>query len=300
MREIANKHGDVANDYAVAKSLNERVWKILWHVADLYPFYEKDLDKINRNYIYLVQELSEIYANNKELQGIEPKPTWQLYKQIDGHEKSIAELQDDRTGDTGQTHTAEVKRLCIIKGKEEPALNVRQKKLITEADEIIAVLTKEAEEERKHLQALQQQRLAEEANPQGKPSTNALSVPKPQKVTPHPLKPVHYTDSKGVLALSPTVSVAIVANGKVKRPDGEKYMQCVVMGKLFKSVNTIKRGVFFRTVLSVNDNKIDKKAEKKIRNAVDEINKKVVAVGGPDNLIKVQNKKVFVNGSYLE
>lgn len=134
-----------------------------------------------------------------------------------------------------------------------------------------------------------------------KPVANdAAPTPVPNTVTPHPLKPIHYTDSKGVLALSPTLSVAIVANGKIKRPDGEKYMQCVVMGKLFKSVNSLKRGVFFRTILSVNDNRIDKKAEKKIRNAVAEINNKVAAVGGPDNLVKVQNKKVFVNGSYLE
>lgn len=292
---------DIANDYAVAKSLNERVWKILWYVADLYPFYEKDLDKINRNYIFLVQELSEIYTNNKELQDVQPKPAWQRYKQIDGHEKSIADLQDDRTGDTGQTHTAEVKRLCIVKGKEEPDLNARQKKLIAESDEIIAVLTKEAEEERKHLQALQQKKLAEKAHQEEKPSANgALPAPTHQKVTPHPLKPIHYTNSKGTLALSPTVSVAIVARGKIKRPDGEKYLQCVVMEKLFKSVNNIKRGVFFRNILSVNDPLINKKMEKKISNAVAEINKKVTDVGGPEKLIKIQNKKVFVNSSYLE
>ena len=153
------KQSTEANDYAIAMCLNERVWKILWDVANLYPFYKKDLDKINRNYIFLVQELSEIYANNKELQDISPKPVWQRYKQIDGHEKSIADIQDDRTGDTGQAHTAEVKRLCIIKGKEEPDLEDRQKKLVAEADEIIDVMAKEVAEEQKHLQALRQQKL---------------------------------------------------------------------------------------------------------------------------------------------
>lgn len=134
-----------------------------------------------------------------------------------------------------------------------------------------------------------------------KPETNdEAPTPVPNTVTPHPLKPIHYTNSKGTLALSPTDSVAIIANGKIKRPNGEKYLQCVVMDKLFKSVNTIKRGVLFRTILTVNDSKIGKKEEKKISNAVSEINKKIAAVGGPDNLIKIQNKKVFVNNSYLE
>jgi len=128
---------------------------------------------------------------------------------------------------------------------------------------------------------------------------NTLPNSAPNTVIPHPLKPIHYTNSKGILALSPTVSVAIVARGKPKRPDGEKYLQCVVMDKLFKSVNSIKDGVLFRTVLTVNDSKIGKKEEKKISNAVTEINKKVASVGGPDNLIKIQNKKVFVNNSYL-
>lgn len=153
-----SEENNPANDYAVAKHLNERVWKILWYVADLYPFYGSDLDKINRNYILLVQELVEIYARNKELQSIEPKPEWRQYKHIEGYEPQIADLQDDRTGDTGQNHTAAVKRLCIIAGKEEPTLTKRQKDLVVEADEIIATLTKEVDKEKARTKALAQQR----------------------------------------------------------------------------------------------------------------------------------------------
>lgn len=169
-----SERNNAANDYAIALCLNKRVWRILWDVADLYPLQDKDLDKINRNYIFLVQELTEIYAHNKELQGIEPKPVWQRYKHIEGNEVSIAELQDDRTGDTGQNHTAAVKRLCIIQGKEEPDLNARQKELVTEADEIVEVLHNHAEEERKHLRALQQKYL-ESTRPE-----NLDSTPYPQ------------------------------------------------------------------------------------------------------------------------
>ncbi|MBP6962672.1 hypothetical protein KBB49_04000, partial [Candidatus Saccharibacteria bacterium] len=162
-----------ANDYAIALYLNERVWKILWYIADLYPLLSNDLDKINRNYIHLAQELSEIYANNKELQLVEPKPAWQRYKQVESNQVAIADLQDDRTGDTGQAHTAEVKRLCIITDKEEPDLNARQKKLIAEADEIIAVLAREIEEERKHLQALQHQKLEQTISEETTSTQNA-------------------------------------------------------------------------------------------------------------------------------
>lgn len=152
--DIMNKDFNQANDYALAKCLNERVWKILWYVADLYPFYAKDLDKINRNYIFLVKELLDIYDRNEELHDIEPKPLWQKYKHVDGYEEEIADLQDDRTGDTGQQHTAGVKRLCIITGKEDPDLTEQQKELIAEADEIITVMTKEIDEEKARSEAV--------------------------------------------------------------------------------------------------------------------------------------------------
>ncbi len=124
-------------------------------------------------------------------------------------------------------------------------------------------------------------------------------TPEPNSITPHPLEPRHYSGRRGILTLSPTVDVHIVAKGKPKRPDGTKYIQCEVMDRLFRSVNSIKYGINFGQALTVNNTKIGKKEERKVSNAVSEINKKVAAVGGPDNLIKIQNKKVFVNNSYL-
>lgn len=128
---------------------------------------------------------------------------------------------------------------------------------------------------------------------------NVPSTPVVNTIVPHPLEPRHYSVRTGILTLSPISDVAIASKGQTKRADGTKYQQCLLMEKLFKSVKSIKSGVFFRTILSVNDQKIDEKMEKKIRNDVAEINKKIATVGGPKTLIKVQNKKVFVNSSYL-
>lgn len=156
--DIVNKDFNQANDYALAKCFNERAWRILWYVADLYPLYPHDLDKVNRNYIFLVKELLDIYDRNEELRDIRPKPSWQLYKHVDGYEKEIADLQDDRTGDTGQIHTASVTRLCILNGKEDPDLTEQQEQLITEADEIISVMGKEIDKEKAHAQAMKERR----------------------------------------------------------------------------------------------------------------------------------------------
>lgn len=147
-----------ANDYALAYALNNRAWRVLWYVADLYPLYAKDLDVVNRNYIVLVHELEKLYNQNKELQDIEPKPTWQRYNLIDGNEPYIIELQDDRTGDTGQAHTAKVKRLCILAEVEEPVLNQKQKELIAETDRIIATMNKTIDDEKAQLEAIKQRR----------------------------------------------------------------------------------------------------------------------------------------------
>lgn len=124
-------------------------------------------------------------------------------------------------------------------------------------------------------------------------------APETNNIKLHQLEPRHYSNRKGLLTLNSTVDVAIVAKGKTKRPDGTKYLQCQIIERLFKSVNNIKYGINFGQALTVNSSKIGKKEEKEIRNAVYEINKKVASVGGPDNLIKIQNKKVFVNNSYL-
>jgi hypothetical protein len=129
---------------------------------------------------------------------------------------------------------------------------------------------------------------------------STLHATAPKTITLHPLEPKHYSVLKGVLTLSPTDEVSVAVKGKTKRPDGSKYLQCGVMEKLFKSVKTIKFGINFSTALTVSESKIGKKEEKKIRNAVAEINKKVAEVGGPNNLIKIQNKKIFVNNSYLK
>lgn len=128
----------------------------------------------------------------------------------------------------------------------------------------------------------------------------AMLTPEPNSITLHPLEPRHYSNRKGILTLSPTVDVSIAIKGRTSRPNKGKYIQCQIMEKLFKSVNNIKYGINFGQALTVSNTKIGKKEERKVSNAVSEINKKVASVGGPDNLIKIQNKKVFVNSSYLE
>lgn len=133
-----------------------------------------------------------------------------------------------------------------------------------------------------------------------KPNTkDEISKPEPNSITMHPLEIRHYSTRMGTLTLNATTDVAIATKGRTKRPSGEKYTQCALMEKLFKSVNNIKNGITFGQALTVNNNKIGRKEERKVSNAVAEINEKVASVGGPENLIKIQNKKVFVNNSYL-
>ena len=120
-----------------------------------------------------------------------------------------------------------------------------------------------------------------------------------EKITLHQLQPKHYSDRKGILMLNQTTELPISSKGRTMHKNGKPYLQCKLMGMLFKNVKTIKSGVFFSTFYGVHDRYIDKKMEKKVRNTVSEINKKVADVGGPNNLIYVQNKKIYVNHSYL-
>lgn len=122
------------------------------------------------------------------------------------------------------------------------------------------------------------------------------------KIAVHKFRPSHYSSRKGILQISssPEHDVKIAKNGKVKKPNGQKYEQCWFMECLFKNVNSLKSGVDFSRLVSVKKEKIGKKEAKKIRNTVAEINKKITDKGGPKNLIKIQNQKMFLNSSYLE
>ena len=133
----------------------------------------------------------------------------------------------------------------------------------------------------------------------GKQQKNKDTDTPAKKIALHPLQPKHYSDRKGVLLLNQTTELAISIKGKTMHKNGKPYLQCKLMGLLFRNVKTIKSGIFFSTFYGVHERYIDKKMEKKIRNTVSEINKKVADVGGPNNLIFIQNKKVSVNHSYL-
>lgn len=284
----ANEETTQTNDYAVARELNLLVMGM---VMNIYLANEAgissdiDINELNRAYIQVVDELQKLYNNNPKLSAIKPEPIWKRFDVLKASTRGINKHISDPDNDYGSAHYARVEKLCILGNAETPNFTPEQQKLKEYADEIV---TKNNE-------------MIEEAFKENKSDGKVvLSASKPHKVIPHPLEPRHYSVRKGVLTLSPTQDVAIVANGKTKRPDGTKYLQCVVMDKLFKSVKNIKSGINFSTVLTVHESKIGKKEEKKIRNAVAEINNKVASVGGPDNLIKIQNKKIFVNNSYLE
>jgi len=135
--------------------------------------------------------------------------------------------------------------------------------------------------------------------------TEQTEKPTVEKIEVHKFQPSHYSNRTGVLQLSPSPKdkVDLAQKGKVKRPNGIKYDQCWLMDCLFKNVNSLKSGVNFSKFLVVKydeKNKIqNQKQIKKIRNTVAEINNKVSDVGGPKNLIKIQNGRIFVNSSYL-
>lgn len=114
-----------------------------------------------------------------------------------------------------------------------------------------------------------------------------------------PLEPRHYADKTGVLTVSPTVDIAIAARGKVRRSNGKKYDQCHLMSCLFKSVNTINKGVPFSMFLGVKYDKNNKIHTRKIRNTIDEINRKVSDKTTAKRLILIQKEKIFIDKSYL-
>lgn len=137
-------------------------------------------------------------------------------------------------------------------------------------------------------------------------SGQVSSVPKlpPLNISKLKLDPGSYDKRTGVLHLAPYHERRIAGKVSVKRPkdgttDDSKYFQCYVMERVFKTKKTLKHGVEINSILGIHKRLVDKTTTIKIRNAVSEINRKIASDGGPKNLIKIQNGKVFLNNSYL-
>jgi len=128
-----------ANDYALAKSLNERVIKIFTLVVDHAS--TPDLTAVNRSYVLLVHELKQIYARQPELQKIGHPICWRVLDNLEQiHETGveyIVETVEDymrSAADYGQEHNSSVSTLCIIANIKKPSLTSQIQKLLNEAD----------------------------------------------------------------------------------------------------------------------------------------------------------------------
>ena len=126
-----------ANDFAVAKSLNERVITI-FDMSARNDTRSLDITAINRSYVLLVNSLRKIYARNDELSAIEQKPIWEYFDIIEGCEYEISEYTNNWNNDTGQGHIARVNKLCIVSGKEKPDYVPEIKQIVEEADRAIS------------------------------------------------------------------------------------------------------------------------------------------------------------------
>jgi len=148
-----NMAGRKANDYALAKALNERATDIIEMVADAYQHNSQfsrtlDVTAINKSYILLVNELKTLYTRNKELTDISNTPAWKYNDVIEGSEWNINEYIYQNQNDAGQTHNAQVNKLCIIAGKETPEYSPAIKKIVDEADKAIAIYGKQLNDQR--------------------------------------------------------------------------------------------------------------------------------------------------------
>jgi len=140
-----------ANDFAVAKALNERTVSIIDMVASAYQSssFEAmsiDVQKLNKCYVLIVNELKKIYARNEQLADISFSPAWKHFEIIEGDEWEINQYIYQNQNDAGQQHNAQVNKLCIISGVETPKYTPSLKQIIEDTDEVISAYRTELKE----------------------------------------------------------------------------------------------------------------------------------------------------------
>lgn len=122
-----------ANDYALAKYLNERVIAMFALVADNFNKDLPDLTDINRSYVLLVAELKKLYDRNPELSSIRDNICWRTFGTLDAIDSyDLYEYSDDYKNH-GIQHVSKVNALSINAHKEKPDITPELRKILDEA-----------------------------------------------------------------------------------------------------------------------------------------------------------------------
>jgi hypothetical protein len=133
-----SENTDTANDYALARVLNERVIAIFKLMDDLRDL--PDYSALNRSYVLLREELKQIYARQPELQEAGGSICWKVMQNIElfheniGEYKTLAFEYSQSGADYGDEHNSNVNMLCIKANIDKPVIPSRIKKLLDEAE----------------------------------------------------------------------------------------------------------------------------------------------------------------------
>ncbi len=133
-----SENTDTANDYALARLMNERVitiFKLMDNERDL-----PDYSALNRSYVLLREELKQIYARQPELQNAGGGICWKVMQNIELFHENIGEYKStafdyaNSGADYGDDHNSNVNMLCIKANIDKPVIPPQIQKLISEAE----------------------------------------------------------------------------------------------------------------------------------------------------------------------
>ncbi len=134
--------GRKSNDFALSKALNERTADILNTIGSAYRHdrFEAtsiDLKTLNKCYVLIVDELKRLYGRNDELASISPSPAWHYLDILENAGWEISEYIFENQNDGGRSHTAQVNKLCILSGKDDPEYIAETKQLLEATDKAL-------------------------------------------------------------------------------------------------------------------------------------------------------------------
>lgn len=133
-----SENTDTANDYALARLLNEREIQIFSLLADHKDI--PDTTDVNRSYVLLADELKQIYARQPELKDIGQPICWRVMSNLElfheniGEYKTLAWEYTNSGADYGEEHNANVTTLCIRANATKPQVPPQLEKLLSDAD----------------------------------------------------------------------------------------------------------------------------------------------------------------------
>ena len=218
--------------------------------------------------------------------------------------RPIIKWQDIYSTSTGYGYTPPFWEVVLtpVLAEQVKLINIGHTKTTADVPAIMLPLYEKPFAEFEITDAELKQAVAPQPTPPALPTAlatrNAIEPTTPLVGAPQSITIRSYDANSGILFFSDKEIQIVRQKNRQGKAAGET-IQGAAMRKLFKDVNSLRKGVLLRAILSVSVVNFDNQKRKRAKNHLDEINRKIEKETGVPKLITYDQVNYYIDKSYL-